>query len=414
MVLQMKKIFEGLRVLDLTRVIAGPICTQMLADLGATVFKIERPGAGDDARNMAPILKGDTHKHWEGESAVFMSYNRGKKSITVDITTPEGADIVRSLAATCDVFVENFKVNNLRKLGLDYETIRAIKPDIIYCSITGFGQEGPYAEHAAYDFILQGMAGPMSTCGQPDGKPGAEPLRTAIPIVDIYTGVHANAAVTSALYHHARTGEGQYIDISLLDCGVALNGHFANSYLLTGEIAKRVGNTNPISSPAEVIASKDGPIVIGAGNNGQFSAVCRVLGITELSNDPRFSSNAERIIHRDELTEILTDRIAQYNRDEILDLLRKEGVPCGPINTMDQVFADPQVQHRQLAAPISAATDSELISLVRHPACFSKTPSIESAPPKLGADTFAVISKELGYDANKINWLLENNIISNS
>lgn len=407
----MKKILEGVRVLDLTRVVAGPLCTQMMADLGATVFKIERPGVGDDARKMAPILNGSEYGHWSGESAVYLSYNRGKKSIAVDFTTPKGAEIVRSLAATCHVFVENFKVGSLAKAQLNYEAIRALRQDIIYCSITGFGQSGPYAKHAAYDFILQGMAGPMSTCGLPDGQPGATPLRTSIPIVDIVTGIQANAAITSALYHHARSGEGQHIDLSLLDCGVALNGHLANSYLLTGAIGGRVGNTNPIASPSEVISCNNGSVILGAGNDRQFNAICKVLKAPEMANDPRFNSNAQRIVHRDELTAKLAALMSPYERDELLTELRDHGVPCGPINDLEQVFSDPQVQHRQLAEKVYGP-DNEAISLIRHPVYFSKTPAGGAPPPKLGANTAEVLSNELKFSLSQLKSMEQNGVIS--
>lgn len=392
----MKKILEGVRVLDLTRVVAGPLCTQMMADLGATVFKIERPGIGDDSRRMAPVLQGSDYGEWNGESAVYLSYNRGKKSIAVDFTTPKGAEIVRSLARTCHVFVENFKVGSLAKANLDYEAIRQLREDIIYCSITGFGQSGPYAAYAAYDFILQGMAGPMSTCGLPDGQPGATPLRTSIPIVDIVTGIQANAAIISALFHHARTGEGQHIDLSLLDCGVALNGHLANSYLLTGMISDRVGNTNPIASPSEVVPCKNGSIILGAGNDRQFVAICEALKAPEMANDPRFSNNAQRILYRDELTAKLRSLMGPHDRDELLKELRERGVPCGPINNLEQVFLDPQVQHRELVETLRGQ-DNTPISLVRHPVYFSETPAHGEPPPKLGFNTSEVLSEELNF-----------------
>src|SRR5690606_5722703 len=258
----------------------------------------------------------------------------------------------------------------------------------------GFGQSGPYAHDAAYDFILQAMAGPMSTCGRPDGSPGAGPLRTAIPIIDMVAGLHANAAISSALYHRARTGEGQHIDTSLLDCGVALNGHFATSYLLTGSIPGPVGNSNPIAAPSEVIECRNGAVVLGAGNDMQFSAICRTLGIEEVALDPRFVSNAQRIRFRSELTAILTEKMGQYDRDDLIASLRKAGVPCGPINDMAQVFADPQVMHNGLAVDVSPSGTTSL-SLVKHPVNFSRTPAVHRPPPKLGADTRATLKDEL-------------------
>lgn len=395
-----KQIFNGIRVLDLTRVIAGPLCTQIMADFGAEVYKIERPHDGDDSRRMMPLIDSDEFEYYRNESTVFASYNRGKRSVAIDFTKAEGVEALISLAATCDVFVENFKVGDLARYGLDYESIRKIRPDIIYCSITGFGKTGPYASYPAYDFILQAMAGPMSTCGRPEGELGAGPMRTAIPIVDLFTGLYANSAIASALFHRERTGQGQYIETSLLNCGVALNGHFANSYLLNGVIPRASGNSNPIAAPSEVIRCSDGAVVFGAGNDRQFTHLCRALGIDDLARDVRFSSNSVRLENRSELTKILVEVMAPLKRDGLIEQLRSVGVPCGPINDMAQVFDDPQVRHNGIAINLEHPEFGS-IAAVRHPVSFSETPAREQHPPKLGVDTKATLTA-LGFSEVEI------------
>jgi crotonobetainyl-CoA:carnitine CoA-transferase CaiB-like acyl-CoA transferase len=393
----MSAILQGIKVLDLTRVIAGPWATQNLADMGATVYKIEKPGDGDDTRKMGPFLTGADGRE-TNDSAFFLCANRGKQSITVDIATPEGADLVRRLAARCDVVVENYKAGSLKKYGLDYESIRALRPDIVYCSVTGFGADGPYAARPAYDFILQGMAGLMSTCGQPDGTPGAAPMRTAIPLTDILTGLYASVALMGALYHRQATGQGQYIDAAMLDASVAANGHLALGYHMTGKPPQRAGNTNPVASPSEVFACRDGHVIIAAGNNGQFAALCRVLGCPELPGDARFLQNVDRVRHRPELRDILSARLAEWNATDLITALEGAGVPCGSINRMDQVFEDPQVKHRDLYLRLPHASGVDAPSL-RSPLRFSETPVTMSAPPQLGQHTEAALCAELGMTA---------------
>ncbi|NYT62575.1 CoA transferase [Alcaligenaceae bacterium] len=397
----MDTIFQGIKVLDLTRVIAGPLCTQLMADSGATVYKIERPGEGDDSRRMGPFLSDAGKAGSSDESTVFLAYNRGKHSVTVDLAQPEGAALVRALALSCDVVVENFKTGALRKYQLDYESLRQDRPDIIYCSITGFGQTGPYASLPAYDFILQGMAGPMSTCGQPDGTPGAEPMRTSIAITDVVTGLYANIAVVSALYHKQQTGQGQHIDTALLDAAVALNGHLAVAYLATGNSPERAGNRNPIAAPSEVFASTDGHLIVAAGNNGQFTALCQVLGQPLLAQDERFATNAMRVNNRAALQKLLADVVIHHQRDDLLSKLRAAGVPCGPINNMEQVFADPQVQHRELAISLPHSSGID-VDLVRNPMRFGQTPVVHKAPPVLGEHTEQVLAAELGLDSRRM------------
>lgn len=396
----MSGILEGLKVLDLTRIVAGPWATQSLADMGATVFKIEKPGDGDDTRKMGPFLN-DAQGEKTNNSAFFLACNRGKQSITIDIAQPEGAELVRRLAAQCDVVVENYKAGGLKKYGLDYESIRKLRPDIVYCSVTGFGQDGPYSARPAYDFILQGMAGLMSTCGHADGVAGAGPMRTAIPITDILTGLYVTIALLAALYHRRDTGEGQYLDMAMLDASVAANGHLGLGYLMTGVLPQRAGNSNPVAAPSEVFACLDGHLIIAAGNDGQYASLCKVLGCPELADDPRFQKNMVRIGNRDILRAYLDVRIAQWKSADLLLALEKAGVPCGPINTVDQVFNDEQVQHRDLLVNLPHSCGVPVPSL-RSPLRFSAKPVELRAPPGLGQHTDQVLREELGFNDERI------------
>ncbi|MDM0018475.1 CaiB/BaiF CoA transferase family protein [Variovorax saccharolyticus] len=405
----MAAIFEGLKVLDLTRVIAGPLCTQILADMGATVYKIEKPGEGDDTRRMGPFLP-DAQGADSNDSALYLAYNRGKHSITLDIATPEGAALAQDLAARCDVVVENYKVGTLARYGLDEASIRKRRPDIVYCSVTGFGQSGPYAARPAYDFILQGLAGAMSTCGHPDGAPGGEPMRTAIPIADVVTGLYAAIGVLGALHHRRETGEGQHVDAAMLDASVALNGHLALGYLMTGRVPPRVGNTNPIASPSEVFACADGHLIVAAGNNGQFNALCRVLGCLAWVDDPRFASNALRVANRAALRELLAPALADRQRGELLASFEAAGVPCGPINDMQGVFEDPQTRHRELALSLPHARGVEVPSL-RSPLRFSATPVTHRASPMLGEHSAQVLADELEIGPERLRGLRERGVI---
>lgn len=406
----MDSIFDGIKVLDLTRVIAGPLCTQILADMGATVYKIEKPGEGDDTRRMGPFLPDPGHGGPSNESALYLAYNRSKHSITLDIATPEGAALAQDLAARCDVVVENYKVGTLGKYGLDEASIRKRRPDIIYCSVTGFGQSGPYAARPAYDFVLQGMAGVMSTCGQPDGAPGAEPMRTAIPIADIVTGLYAAIGVVSALYHRRATGQGQHLDAAMLDASVALNGHLAIGYLMTGVVPARAGNTNSVVSPSEVLACADGQLIVAVGNNGQFQALCRVLEQPHWANDERFRSNALRVAHRQALRDLLVPLLATRSRSGLLAEFEQAGVPCGPINDMAGVFDDPQTRHRELALRLAHSRGVD-VPAVRSPLRFSATPVRHRASPMLGEHSAQVLATELGLDQGQLQALRERAII---
>lgn len=389
----MSAILQNIKVLDLTRVIAGPLCTQHLADMGATVYKIEKPNDGDDTRRMGPFLPDEEGKD-SNDSALYLAYNRGKHSVTIDISQAQGADLVRQLAAQCDVVVENYKAGGLKKYGLDYASLQKIKPDLVYCSLTGFGQTGPMAQRPAYDFILQGMAGMMSTCGQPDGSAGAGPMRTSIPITDVVTGQNAAIAILGALFHHQRTGEGQYIDCAMIDSAVALNGHLALGYLMTGKSPERVGNTNPIASPSEVFACSDGQLIIAAGNNTQFSACCHVLGMPELATQAEFATNASRVANRNSLRSVMAEAVLKHSRSVLLEALENAGVPCGPINDMAQVFAEPQTQHRALALTLRHGRQTDIPAL-RSPLNFSRTPVKHLSPPQLGAHTVQVLQEVL-------------------
>ncbi|MCL1962283.1 MAG: CoA transferase [Desulfovibrionaceae bacterium] len=406
----MTSILDGIKVLDLTRIIAGPLCTQILADMGATVYKIEKPGEGDDTRRMGPFLPDPVHGGHSNDSATYLAYNRGKQSVTLDIATPEGARLAQDLAARCDVVVENYKTGSLAKYGLDEASIRKRRPDIVYCSVTGFGQSGPYAARPAYDFILQGLAGAMSTCGQPDGSPGADPMRTAIPITDVVTGLYAAIGVIGALYHRRAHGSGQHVDAAMIDAAVALNGHLALGYLMTGQLPPRVGNTNPIASPSEVMVCADGPFILAAGNNGQFEAMCRVLGHPEWADDERFRTNALRVTHRGALRATLAPALMHRGRAELLAALDAAGVPCGPINDMAEVFADPQTRHRQIELHLPHSRGVTVPSL-RSPLCFSATPVEHRAPPMLGEHSASVLAAELGIDEKRLQALREKAIV---
>jgi crotonobetainyl-CoA:carnitine CoA-transferase CaiB-like acyl-CoA transferase len=406
----MTSILEGVKVLDLTRVIAGPLCTQILADMGATVYKIEKPGDGDDTRRMGPFLPDAATGSDSNDSALYLAYNRGKRSVTLDIATPEGAALARQLAAQCDVVVENYKVGSLAKYGLDEASVRALRPDIVYCSVTGFGQDGPYAARPAYDFILQGLAGVMSTCGQPDGTPGAGAMRTAIPIADVVTGLYAAIGILGALLHRRETGQGQHVDAAMLDASVALNGHLALGYLMTGKVPARAGNTNPIASPSEVFDCADGQLIVAAGNNGQFKALCDLLNCPQWVQDARFATNALRVVNRAALREVFAPLLRGRPRAELLAAFERAGVPCGPINDLAQVFDDAQTRHRELAFTLPHGRGTDVPSL-RNPIRYSHTPMRYRAAPMLGQDSDEVLAEELGLSADQLANLRKRSII---
>jgi crotonobetainyl-CoA:carnitine CoA-transferase CaiB-like acyl-CoA transferase len=403
-------ILDQVRVLDLTRVVAGPWCTQTLADLGADVVKIERPDGGDDTRKVGPFVTGADGK-LTNDSAFFMGSNRGKRSLTIDIASPEGAQIVRELSAQSDVFIENYKVGALKKYGLDYDSIRALNPRIIYCSVTGFGQDGPYAPRPAYDSVMQAMCGLMSTCGQPDGEPGAGPMRSAVPIADIFTGLYAAIGILGALIQRGKTGAGQFIDAAMVDVTTAINAHLALGYLMTGQVPQRQGNNNPITAPSEVFRAQDGYFSMSAANAGQFTGMLQVLEIdTALDQDPRFATGMARIKHRKALHEILEARTLEQPVRHWIDRLSPLNVPCAPIYDMQQLFDDPHVRHRGLAMTLPHASGVD-VPVLRSPLHLSTAPVQHRAPPMLGQHTDEVLQSLLGKTAAQVAQLRADRVV---
>ena len=382
---------SGVRVLDLSRVLAGPWATQTLADLGAEVIKIERPDAGDDTRHWGPPFTTTTDGS-RGDAAYFMCANRGKKSVALDIASPDGAKAVRRLAATCDVVVENFKTGGLKKYGLDYAGLSAVNPRLVYCSITGFGQDGPDAHRAGYDYMIQAMGGLMSITGQPDGAPGAEPMKVGVAVVDLFTGLYASNAILAALWHARATGEGQHVDIALFDVQAAMLANQATNWFVSGTAPTRMGNAHPNLAPYQPFPCSDGMVVIAVGNDGQFRALAKALGVEPIGADPRFATNALRVQHRAELSPTLSALTAGFTMKGLMAALEAAGVPCGPVNTVDQVFEEPQAIHRGLTVEQSRDDLATPIRTVASPIRLSKTPVRYAAPPpKLGQDTDEIL-----------------------
>jgi formyl-CoA transferase len=375
---------KGIRVLDLTRVLAGPFATQILADLGAEVIKVERPGTGDDTRGWGPPFVKDRQGRDTSESTYFAGCNRGKKSVTIDISTAKGRKLVRALAAQCDVLVENYKVGDLKRHGLDYDTLRAQFPRLVYCSVTGYGQTGPYAGRAGYDPIAQAMCGLMSVTGEPEDMPGTTPQRVGVAVVDLMAGQYAVIGILAALLHRKETGEGQHIDIGLLDVGVGSMANIASAYLGAGVVAKRNGGVHPSVVPSQVFRASDGWMILAAGNDSQFAALCKAGGRPDLASDPRFSTNTARVKHRATLIPVLQEIFSQRPVKQWHDLCVEAGVPCGPIYTMDQVFQDPQVKARKMTVDLPHPAAGALAA-VSSPLRMSLTPlEYELAPPMLG------------------------------
>ncbi|MEE9140996.1 MAG: CaiB/BaiF CoA-transferase family protein [Alphaproteobacteria bacterium] len=391
---------EGLRVLDLTRVLAGPACTQVLGDLGADVIKVERPGAGDDSRGFGPPCLVDADGRETGESAYFLSVNRNKRSLTLDLSGPDGQDIARRLIAHSDVLVENFRTRHLARYGLGYDQLKGDFPRLVYCSVTGFGQTGPYAERAGYDVLVQAMGGIMSVTGEPQGAP----QKVGVGIADIMAGMYAAVAILAALRHRDRTGEGQHIDMALLDTQVAWLGYVAQNYLVSGEVPGRLGNRHPNITPHEAYAAADGLVIVAVGNDAQFRRFCAFARRPELAEDERFRTNAGRLEHRGALTTILAEVIAAHPARHWVEGLLEAGVPCGPVNAVDQVFADPQVQARgmriEMAHPL---TGDEPVPLVASPIRMSRSPvSYRHPPPTLGQHTEEVLRELVRLDEDEI------------
>jgi formyl-CoA transferase len=400
-----------LTVLDLSRVLAGPWCTQLLGDLGATVIKIERPGAGDDTRAWGPPYLKDDAGDDTSEAAYYLCCNRAKRSVAVDFTEPQGQRIVRDLALQSDVLIENFKVGALARYGLDYASIAAENPALVYASITGFGQRGPYADRAGYDFIIQGMSGFMSVTGERDDAPGGGPQKAGVAITDLMTGMYAAVAILAGLAHRDRTGEGQHIDLALLDSAVSMMSVMNLNYLATGVPPRRAGNAHPNIVPYQVFACADGHLIIAVGNDAQFAKFCAAAGRPQWSSDARYATNAERVRHRDELVPVIAAVVRERTQRDWLEALERAGVPCGPINRLDQVFADPQVIARglrlDLPHPVAGTAPQ-----VATPIAYSRTPiAYADAPPLLGQHTAAVLRERLGYDDEAIGALAKRGVI---
>lgn len=396
----------GLRVLDLSRVLAGPWCTQVLGDLGADVVKVERPGTGDDTRAWGPPFLADGLGAESDESAYYLGTNRNKRSITVDLAHPEGQSLVRSLARQADVLVENYKVGDMARYGLDYATLQALNPQLIYCSITGYGQTGPYRDRAGYDYAVQGLGGLMSVTGERDDLPGGGPQKVGVAVADLFTGLYATVGILAALNHRDRDGfrrgPGQYLDMALLDVQVAMLANLGANYLVSGQVPGRAGNAHQNIVPYQVFEVADGHVILAVGNDGQFARFCEVAGRPELSADPRFARNAERVRHRAALVPLLAELMRRRRRDDWLSALEAAKVPCGPINSMDQVFADPQVLARGMTEVVAHPLTDQL-RLVASPLKLSGTPPrTRHAPPLLGQHVAEILADWLGWDAARV------------
>lgn len=400
-----------IRVLDLSRVLAGPWCTQNLADLGADVIKVERPVVGDDTRHWGPPFAKDAQGNETAESAYFICINRNKRSITVDISKPEGQEIIRELAKESDIVIENYKVDDLLKYGLDYESLRSLKPDLIYCSITGFGQTGPYAYRPGYDFIIQGMGGFMSVTGEADEFEGASPQKSGVAIADIFTGMYATTAILAAVVHRDKTGEGQYIDMSLLDTQIAVMANVSSAYLTSGMVPGRWGNASPIIVPYQTFPASDGWMIVAAGNDSQYRHFVTAGGEEHLADNPLFKSNPLRVEHRKKLIPLLEVMTRKKTKSEWISLLEKANVPCGPINNFKEVFENEQVIARKVQINVPHPTVGNM-KLVASPMKLSKTPTeVRMAPPTLGQHTAEILHERLKLTDESIASLRDKGII---
>ena len=407
---------DGIRVLDLSRVLAGPWCTQTLADLGADVIKIERPGNGDDTRSWGPPFLKDAEGRDTGEAAYYLGTNRNKRSVTCDIARPEGQALVRELATHCHVFVENFKVGDMARYGLDYAAVKAINPRIVYCSVTGFGQTGPYRERAGYDYAIQGMGGLMSITGERDDL-GGGPQKVGVAVADLFTGMYATVGILAALRHAERTGEGQYLDMALLDTQVAMLANLGANYLVSGKVPGRAGNAHQNIVPYQVFEVAPGAdggkdhIILAVGNDGQFAKFCQVAGHPDLASDPRFARNQDRVRNRGVLVPLLEQVMKTRAKADWLGALEAAKVPCGAINNLAEVFADPQVRERGMVHewqhPLSGT-----VKLVGSPIKLSGTPvRSDLPPPLLGQHTEQVLQEVLGWDGERVAQLRKQEVI---
>ena len=400
---------SGLRVFDMTRVLAGPTCTQILGDLGADVIKIERPGRGDDSRGMGPPYLTDAQGKDTAESAYFLSVNRNKRSVTLNLTTEEGQELARRMIGKCDVVVENFRTGALAQYGLAYDQIREAYPALVYCSVTGFGQTGPYAERGGYDYLVQGMGGIMSVTGEPGGAP----TKVGVGVSDIITGMYAAIAIQAALRHRDLTGEGQHIDMALLDSQVAWLSYVGENYLVSGEMPQRLGSQHPNIMPYQVFRASDGLMVLAVGNDAQFTRFCEFAECPDLAADERYTTNAGRVKNRDGLTPVLADIIASKSIAHWVEGLVGVNVPCSPINTIDQVFNDPQVVAREMKINMPHPhLSGETMDLIASPLRLSRSPvSYRQAPPQLGEHTAEVLEELLEMDEKKMAALREKGVI---
>lgn len=402
---------QHIKVLDLSRVLAGPWAAQTLGDLGAEVIKVERPGSGDDTRAWGPPYVTDPEGQPTGESAYYMCTNRNKQSVAIDFTRPQGQDLVRRLALQCDVLVENYKTGGLAQYGLDYKTLSALHPRLVYCSITGFGQDGPYAHRAGYDFLIQGMGGLMSITGQPDGAPGGGPMKVGVALTDILTGLYASTAVLAALQARTHTGHGQHIDLALLDVGVACLANQGMNYLYGEKVPQRMGNAHPNTVPYQDFPTQDGHMILAIGNDGQFARFCEAIEHPQWALDERFVSNAARLQNREELVERIRAVTVARTTREWIAMLEQHAVPCGPINTVRDVFDDPQVQARGMQITMTHPQACD-IPLVASPIRMSDTPvSYRHPPPQLGQHTAEVMSRHLGVTAEQLQTYRDNGVV---
>lgn len=394
----------GLKVLDLSRVLAGPWCTQILADLGADVVKIERPGAGDDTRHWGPPFLKDADGQNTDQASYFTACNRNKRSVTIDMASAEGQALIREMALKSDIVVENFKVGGLKQYGLDHTSLMALNPRLIYCSVTGFGQDGPYAERAGYDLMIQAMSGMMSITGRADDQPGGGPLRVGVALTDLFTGVYASTAILAALNVRHQTGQGQHIDMSLLDVGMAILANQAAGFLNTGQVPSRQGNSHPSLAPYQDFPTADGAMLLAIGNDGQFARFCAAAGRPEWAQDERFTSNTLRVKHRETLIPMMCELTRTRHTGDWITLLEDKAVPCGPINDIGRAFDDPQVRARGLAVslPRDAGDGVARITGVASPLRMGNNPPVlRNAPPALGQHTQEVLA-EMGLDAERI------------
>jgi formyl-CoA transferase len=400
-----------IRVLDLSRVLAGPWASQNMADLGAEVIKVERPGVGDDSRAFGPPWIKDPQGRDTKDSAYFTSANRGKKSFTLNIAVAEGQAIARELAAKCDVLLENYKYGDLARYGLGYEDLHALNPRLVYCSVTGFGQTGPYRERPGYDFMIQGMGGMMSVTGEPDDAPGGGPQRAGVPIADIITGMYASIAICAALAHRERSGKGQHLDLALLDSQIALLAYQNTNYFATGRPPKRIGNLHPNIVPYQPFRAADGEVILACGNDNLYRKFCEAAGCPELAHDPRFATNGKRVENRVELTRLLGEVFRRRSKREWLELLEAAGVPNGPINDVAQVFEEPQVKARGVRLELEHRAAGK-VPLVASPMRFSDTPlEYRLAPPVLGEHTEELLRGLLGRSESDIARLRSSGVI---